>query len=599
MSDWLSKRACDSCRRKKIKCDATTPQCRNCQSASVGCTYNDPRRKRGPKVRRGPSGLAGLGLSPGPTPGHEHDLALHHSPSVFHIDNSTEGSPSSLPLSNQQPSPRSQSVRHETTGPSVRATDRATGWVSPAAVELAAQRVRYDLLVALDTAMPSVPVEDIVDQCISLYLQYYFPICPFVHEPRLRANASLALPDSVEPNVNVSSPPSLEAEMMAMMAMRSFTLVTAVCAVTALNLSFTLFPDGHRIEQPFLAASRDMFRLYEDYDIENPDWTSMAIRLLHSSALHTCGRTGRSWHALGEVRLIATNLYIPSRSMPAQNFDPLEAQMRRFNYWISKMAERSAMVLNNRQVDLRTPFFERSLEHLFAAPDSLPLLDSSRKHNEHPFEERLLTGVDLCCRLWALAADVISKVQSTDTHESNTQQISPSAPAGNISHLFESYIEFIAVLDQMPPWLESPESIVCSDEEVYHYQKTCFFLQRTDLLVTYHCLKMVILHNCTSLDLTAALGLNDEPLAVALQKTQIAYDLLHILDNVPLQSLQVGGEPCVEKIRQVGSILLELVQAVQNTTIKKRAKDCFARLLNYLTQLNSRVSMELSSDFTG
>ncbi|KAF7729309.1 hypothetical protein EC973_004565 [Apophysomyces ossiformis] len=41
-------RACDLCRRKKIKCDGLSPICSNCQAFSLECSYNDTTKKRGP-----------------------------------------------------------------------------------------------------------------------------------------------------------------------------------------------------------------------------------------------------------------------------------------------------------------------------------------------------------------------------------------------------------------------------------------------------------------------------------------------------------------------------------------------------------------------
>ena len=41
-------RACDSCRRKKIKCCATYPVCSNCVNFKSLCSYTDNCRKRGP-----------------------------------------------------------------------------------------------------------------------------------------------------------------------------------------------------------------------------------------------------------------------------------------------------------------------------------------------------------------------------------------------------------------------------------------------------------------------------------------------------------------------------------------------------------------------
>lgn len=43
-------RACDACRRKKIKCDTSGPgnTCKNCKYSKVECTFNDSAKKRGP-----------------------------------------------------------------------------------------------------------------------------------------------------------------------------------------------------------------------------------------------------------------------------------------------------------------------------------------------------------------------------------------------------------------------------------------------------------------------------------------------------------------------------------------------------------------------
>ncbi|KAI9287040.1 fungal-specific transcription factor domain-containing protein [Umbelopsis sp. AD052] len=41
-------RACDLCRRKKIKCDGTIPICGNCQAFNLNCGYKDTTKKRGP-----------------------------------------------------------------------------------------------------------------------------------------------------------------------------------------------------------------------------------------------------------------------------------------------------------------------------------------------------------------------------------------------------------------------------------------------------------------------------------------------------------------------------------------------------------------------
>ncbi|CAJ0543268.1 Ff.00g004930.m01.CDS01 [Fusarium sp. VM40] len=46
--------ACTQCRKRKVRCDATTPKCRNCVLRGDECQTFDPRRPNGPAVRKWP-----------------------------------------------------------------------------------------------------------------------------------------------------------------------------------------------------------------------------------------------------------------------------------------------------------------------------------------------------------------------------------------------------------------------------------------------------------------------------------------------------------------------------------------------------------------
>ncbi|KAK9719077.1 hypothetical protein K7432_005056 [Basidiobolus ranarum] len=41
-------KACDNCRRRKVRCDGTQPICSNCRTIGTTCSYNDATKKRGP-----------------------------------------------------------------------------------------------------------------------------------------------------------------------------------------------------------------------------------------------------------------------------------------------------------------------------------------------------------------------------------------------------------------------------------------------------------------------------------------------------------------------------------------------------------------------
>ncbi|KAF4974423.1 hypothetical protein FZEAL_8666 [Fusarium zealandicum] len=47
--------ACNQCRKRKVRCDATTPKCKNCVSRGDECETSDPRRPNAPAVRRWPA----------------------------------------------------------------------------------------------------------------------------------------------------------------------------------------------------------------------------------------------------------------------------------------------------------------------------------------------------------------------------------------------------------------------------------------------------------------------------------------------------------------------------------------------------------------
>jgi hypothetical protein len=42
-------RACEACRRRKVKCDGTKPVCIQCQENSVACVYSDRKAVRDKK----------------------------------------------------------------------------------------------------------------------------------------------------------------------------------------------------------------------------------------------------------------------------------------------------------------------------------------------------------------------------------------------------------------------------------------------------------------------------------------------------------------------------------------------------------------------
>ncbi|RYC79088.1 hypothetical protein BFJ63_vAg18032 [Fusarium oxysporum f. sp. narcissi] len=85
-------------------------------------------------------------------------------------------------------------------------------------------------------------------------------------------------------------------------------------------------------------------------------------------------------------------------------------------------------------------------------------------------------------------------------------------------------------------------------------------------------------------------GLSADPLALAMRQIELAQDFLDALENMPFLHLQAEGEHCVEKIRRVGSLLLELAHNAQNDAVKSQANQCAMRLIDMLAHLDSKSS---------
>jgi hypothetical protein len=111
--------------------------------------------------------------------------------------------------------------------------------------------------------------QGIADQLITLYMDYIFPISPTVHEPSIRAMVPLLERDG--PHGGIPNPvsalqlPSTNLEDMT--SLRNRTLLTALCAATALMLPTFIFPMREEIGHKFLAASRGTLKLHQEYGL--------------------------------------------------------------------------------------------------------------------------------------------------------------------------------------------------------------------------------------------------------------------------------------------------------------------------------------------
>ncbi|KAF6811019.1 C6 transcription factor [Colletotrichum sojae] len=474
-SSSLSKRACDSCRQRKVKCDAAQP-----------CTFNVVPRKRGPK---------------GPREGAQESQTAKQ---CAQDSPETAGEARSL---------ASASITHL-------AYSLIDSYSSPS-------EIRRVLFASVADAVPMLSIKQIVDKCISLYVLHLFPSAPVCHIPGLQTMAAAQFPlDGYDGNDNAFEH-GTDHDRVA--HMRAFTLLTAVCAAIASVYPETMLPYRDLVAAPFLGASRSMLKVYEDYDTQVPISSSLPTRLLQSAALqHAAGKTSAAWHVLSQAGLLAQSLRLHSEQSLTK-YDQLEATLLRNNFWMLFVADKSAIAMANRPVTLHEPLFDSTMDLAEKNPIRGSLLDPSMRNLPEAFEETLTEGFLLIRRCWASASRLLVAIRSK---RQNTALDDPVNHANREDResMTRMHKEVMGLLDELPPWLDSPDTVELEPGYDVAFQRSCFWTQKAQL---------------------------------------------------------------IDFMRVTRSILLEISQKVESEDIRGRASSLLSSLLDILARLDSRASDEL------
>ncbi|KPI44389.1 uncharacterized protein AB675_8591 [Cyphellophora attinorum] len=434
---------------------------------------------------------------------------------------------------------------------------------------------------------------DLVNKCIDLFLQYMFPSTPIAHERTLRAGASLFLsehslraPESMRPR---------DGQDQTSFA-KNFTLITALCAFVMSVMPNSLLPIGKELAGPFYQASKAMFRLYEEHDLQHPDSTSLTIRIWYSSAIQNMtGKAGAAWHYHTEASVLALRLRLYDEQAICRP-SAVESRLLRANFWLLYQSDKAAVALENRPSILGEHLFEDDLTLLEQGDQHEPLLDETKKLAQGALEQRIVFGFHLKARIWTAAGKLVADIKSYSRWR---KQLGSDNTRKDVDAAYRAMIEanlcFSTLTSNLEPWLQDPDSIEAVDPRVAAYQKTSFWCLRSNIMTTYHCLRLVILQKCIDHDLLEIVGLSTQPLSWAIKKVDIVQDFLYELRTVPFLCYKVQGEAGVERIRRVGSLLLELAQNVENEVIRDRARSQFEQLLDFLARLDSKASDDLDN----
>ncbi|PKS08619.1 hypothetical protein jhhlp_005006 [Lomentospora prolificans] len=591
-----STRACDRCRRRKAKCDFSESgqqRCTNCRESGTPCQFELPVARRGPKVRRKRT-CAGAEAAQAPSCPGRNPIA-----ELTAISNATASStsPHATDASAQWDSTRPLNVDLGLSPPTIQSPPVGTD--ASTTHGLSALRRWQNLRGAL--AFVTNDLEHLVTRCFDLFFEYLYPLTPLVHEPSLRDSLFYFTRGFPRPETLIENASGL----LEIWPETAFALITAVCAEAAFLLPKDLFLQGQAVADVFLEASRGCLNHYLEADLENPNANSITIRYFHSNCLHAAGKPKYSWHIFGEATRLAQVMQLNQESS-LEALVPLEAELRRRAFWIVYMGDKSAAILNNRPITIHKFSFESGITTSYptGVEDEAPILspgNNSVTTNSEVTRKTCIEGFNANLRLWQNASDLLLELrflrerqQQNDISMSNShQQPLLALTAEQKNRLDASYIRFITCLDDLPPYLQSYTfaSLVGGSKETTQAKQ--FLIQCANLQVSAHCLRMVITQKLQELPYYRT-GIEHADL----RKTEIARDMLRVIQEAPFWSLQVNGEPYVEKIRLIGASLLEIMHRSGSPLIAARARSDFTVLLDLLTRLDSKASAALRNTST-
>ncbi|KAK9343134.1 hypothetical protein V1522DRAFT_414078 [Lipomyces starkeyi] len=582
----FSNRACDRCRRRKHKCDFDGTICTNCRDSGEECLFELPVARRGPKSRR--SRPSDLNSSPSTVSFPEQSQVEIASPLQ------TPAIPLLGPTWESGPELSPQTVHSSLSNHgSTRLTSSLQRWV--------------DLSTALS---PAVSLDVIARKCFDVFFEYLFPLIPIVHEASLRdgldffiAREQLDTSSSISQRwtsylrrgsvIEDTLDGASSLNYPEVWVESTFTLITALCAEAAFLLPKEIFPEGDLVADAFLQASRHCLNSYLEADLEHPNANSVAIRYFHSNCLHAAGKPKFSWHIFGEATRLAQAMQLHDESSNEGLF-PVEAELRRRAFWIVYIGDKSAAILNSRPITIHNYSFESGITTAYPSSiedDQSPL--SPAGHQPAPDTAQrpsFIVGFNANLRLWQAAAELLLEMRLLP--DQRTRQAIPHGPLSNeeVSIISRLYIRFITCFDDLPPYLSTEHFSSPSGRQTRAKQ---FLIQIANLQVSYHCLRMVITQKFEELNWFFP-GLEQTDMLL-LRKTEIARDMLRVIKEAPFWSLQVNGEPCVEKIRLIGASLLAIIHRNETTPLSSRARGDFTVLLDILTRLDSKASDALMS----
>lgn len=382
-------------------------------------------------------------------------------------------------------------------------------------------------------------LQETVEDCMGIYMQSVFPLLPIICEPILRSHASLILPSAITGITH--SQPGWTQESIA--AIRSYALTISLCALVAHIHPCKRYPQDDTIPSLFLELSRATFRAFIDYDITYPTAASLAIRIFQASCYQMTGNSCLSWHKVDE----AVRLSIQMRLLDEDSYeglDSIEATLRRNALRYLYSLDRSNSLQSGRKQNLSELRLQSPVITDFAFDERISLLDRHRPENEGCFERYLMMGFQKNYELWRDGFGILFDLDlflSANSRASNDRALDMA----QMSSLTESFLRFSSILDDVPEFVMSPMAICNPDKLREKHQRLAFWIQKSNIMLSYHFLQLLVLTRFAANDLLSLLGLSNDRLSIDWKKIDIAHEVLNLMKTVPLRAVHANGEPGV------------------------------------------------------
>ncbi|CAG9984507.1 unnamed protein product [Clonostachys byssicola] len=339
-----------------------------------------------------------------------------------------------------------------------------------------------------------------------------------------------------------------------------------------------------------------------------PTAASLAIRIFQASCYQMTGNSCLSWHKVDE----AVRLAIQMRLLDEESYeglDSVEAALRRNALRYLYSLDRSNSLQSGKKQNLSELRLQSPVITDFNFDEHVSLLDRNRLENEGCFERYLMMGFQKNYELWRHGFGVLFDLDlflSANSRASDDRVLDMA----QMSSLTGSFLRFSSILDDVPEFVMSPTMICNPDKLREEYQRLAVWIQKSNIMLSYHFLQLFILNRFAAADLLSLLGLSSDRLSIGWKQTDIAHEVLNLMKTVPLDALRANGEPGLdkgekwlfanlgvsqaEKLRYICATLLEVMQGQESVHVLTRAKKHFFGLLDYLSRLNSRVSDKLA-----